>query len=104
VDMKMIEDEGRAGENFEVELVVRAGEVVGEGVEKVEEGGGSSDDDTLVSDEVRLVEVVSPPVVSAALGCSFGFPGGPGGPFLLPSRPGAFVFSGSLAKRAFRSV
>jgi hypothetical protein len=103
IDVRVIEDEGRPGKTFEVDVVMRAGDVVGEGVEEAGERGGSSDGDTPVSKEVWLVEVVSPPVVDAALGGPFWFPAGPGGPFLLPLRPGAFVFTGSRAARAFRN-
>ena len=47
-DMTVTEDDVRAGEILEVEVVMRVGGVAGEGVAEAGEGGGLSDDETPV--------------------------------------------------------
>ena len=89
-----LEDDVRAGEILEGDVVMRAGGGAGGGVLEAGEGGGLSDDETPVSDGgVWLVVDASSSRLVTATGGPFWFPSGPGGPFLLPASPGAFVFT-----------
>lgn len=107
MDVPVIEGDVK-GETSDVEVVMGARGVVGEGieagVEKSVPGEGVENGETIDSDgETWTGEVVgaSAVAVSAAVGGPFLFPAGPGGPFLLPWRPGASVFTGSRGIRPF---
>jgi hypothetical protein len=101
-DVTMTEDGVRSGELVEVEVVIRAGGVAGGSVEEAGGGGGLSDDETPVSDGgIWMVGDARSSLLVAAPGGPFWFPSGPGGPFLFLLRPGAFVFVGARAARAF---
>lgn len=97
-DVTVTEDDVRAGEILEVEVVMRVGGVAGEEVVEAGEGGGLSDNKTPISDRgVWLVVDASSSRLVTATGGPFWFPSGPGGPFLSSASPGAFVFTGPRA-------